>query len=335
MKNKKRTEKKQVNKQKKKKTNEYRDTIKVRMYECTYEGCDRVFDTEPKRRGHLSTHKPKKRAPGRRRRFVKRKKDDHPTRHGRVVAGLPPSHRRAPANNLTRYRRNAEPLFGADAINEARPIQNENIDEAPDQNEVGDQAPIQVGVADGIDVAEGHEETSAESESDLDSTIDSEEQYVDLRHLDIDVLECRLPDNRYIYAFPLDSTVQTIITLIKGIYENRKGRIFVLGGGHGLPTGDNWESSNDPANDMHKFPDQAIYDDIARGIQMIDEDSDARRITLLQLGKISVSQIDNIIITKGSTHVIFAYCDSVHDQLFRRHLERYRKTPPQPSCSKM
>lgn len=43
-------------------------------------------------------------------------------------------------------------------------------------------------------------------ETDLESTIHDEE-YVDLTDLDIDVVEGRLPDNRYVYACVMDMQV--------------------------------------------------------------------------------------------------------------------------------
>lgn len=102
-----------------------------------------------------------------------------------------------------------------------------------------------------------------------------------------------------------------IITLIRGIYEKRRSQIIVLGGGHGIPSGENWDMSSG----VFKFPDQAIYDSIYRAVELIEQDSDARRITIMQLATARTSKIDD--------------CDSEYDSLFRMHLERYRINAPQ------
>lgn len=69
------------------------------MYKCHFEGCDRSFNTEPARNGHLGCHKTKKRAPAIKKRFVRKKYDENPTRGGLTTdkAEFPPSHRRRPA----------------------------------------------------------------------------------------------------------------------------------------------------------------------------------------------------------------------------------------------
>lgn len=281
------------------------------MYKCTHEGCDKVFDTEPKRRGHLGTHKSKKRAPGKDRRIVRKKYYDHPTRSGRVVSGLPASTRRPPVNNIIRHRNNAEPLFGDEAIDYI----------APEVNDQAHDDEINVPQNDEINVPEN----DVDSESDLDSTIDPNEQYVDLSCLEIDVLECRLPNNQYIYAFPSDSSVESINKLIKGIYEKRRGQIIVLCGGHGFSTGDNWHLSDEHGLTWFKAYDQNTYDDIFRAVQRLDRDSDDCRLTLLNLQTVSAPQINDVIRNKNNTHVIFAFCDSIKDRLFALHLEPYRR----------
>lgn len=70
------------------------------MFECTFEGCDKAFATEPKRRGHLSTHKTKKRGPGVTKRFYRKKYDKNPSQGGLPLKGLPPSHRRPALNKV-------------------------------------------------------------------------------------------------------------------------------------------------------------------------------------------------------------------------------------------
>lgn len=212
-------------------------------------------------------------------------------------------------NNIIRYRNNAEPLFGDEAIDYIAP------DDQAHDDEINDPQNDEINVPN----------DDVDSESDLDSTIDPNEQYVDLRCLEIDVLECRLPKNKYIYAFPSDSTVESINNLIKGIDEKRRGQIIVLGGGHEFSTGDNWDSSDEHGLTWFRAYDQNIYNDIFRAVQRLDGDSDDRRITLLNLQTVSAPQINDVILMSSSTHVAFAFCDSIRDKLFFQHLEPYRR----------
>lgn len=74
------------------------------MFQCSI--CEKIFKSEPARRGHLSTHREAKRAKGRNKRFVQTKYDSHISRkllhmHGRSMelgCRLPPSRRRPPKN---------------------------------------------------------------------------------------------------------------------------------------------------------------------------------------------------------------------------------------------
>lgn len=71
-----------------------------KMFKCKH--CDRTFESAPARNGHEGTHKSKRRPRGRAHRFTQKKGEDHPTRYGREVTGLPPSHRRPAAFNTCR-----------------------------------------------------------------------------------------------------------------------------------------------------------------------------------------------------------------------------------------
>lgn len=50
------------------------------MFKCTFENCEQMFASEPARRGHLGTHKSRKRAGGQNKRFVQKKYCANPTR---------------------------------------------------------------------------------------------------------------------------------------------------------------------------------------------------------------------------------------------------------------
>lgn len=113
------------------------------------------------------------------------------------------------------------------------------------------------------------------------------------------------------------------------IYSRRNGQIIVLGGGHGHSTGGNWFPIENSSDMAYKYPDEVILNELTRGIGLIDEDLDAPRITLLNLGQLTMGEINAIINERQSKHVIFSFCDSVNDQLFIGHLQKYRKNPPQ------
>lgn len=96
------------------------------MFKCTFDGCERMFATEPARRGHLSTHRTKKRPPGRERRLVRLKYVCQPTRKKLInneripiTCRLPPSRRRKPATIVV----NAEEGYDVNSTIYSKPEQ--------------------------------------------------------------------------------------------------------------------------------------------------------------------------------------------------------------------
>lgn len=160
-------------------------------------------------------------------------------------------------------------------------------------------------------------------ESDLESEIDFREYpALKLNLQDCEIGQCKLPDHRFIYVFTIDSTREDILEFFRGIYQQRKGQIHVICGGHGHPSGENWGEINNQSDKKFKFPDQKIYEDISRGVQLIDDNTDDRRVTLLQLQNMVIL---DILANERSAHIIFAYCDSINDKLFLQYLEQFHK----------